>query len=74
MTAAETPNPTARRQLDMSNTLPLSPDELLTTTRAVRKRLDFERPVGLALIKESLEIALQPPTGPKCAGLALAGG
>ena len=29
----------------MSATLPLSPDELLSTTRAVRKRLDFDRPV-----------------------------
>lgn len=44
-------------------TLPLSPDELLTTTRAVRKRLDFDRPVPLPLIRECLEIALQAPTG-----------
>lgn len=40
----------------------MSPDELLTTTRTVRKRLDFERPVPLALIRECLEIALQAPT------------
>ncbi len=26
-------------------TLDLTPDELLTTTRAVRKRLDFDKPV-----------------------------
>jgi hypothetical protein len=29
----------------MSEHLTLTPDELLTTTRAVRKRLDFTRPV-----------------------------
>ena len=42
---------------------PLSPDALLTTTRAVRKRLDFDRPVERAVIEECLEIALQAPTG-----------
>ena len=31
----------------MTETLPLSPDELLTTTRAVRRRLDVDRPVPL---------------------------
>jgi nitroreductase len=40
----------------------MSPDELLTTTRTVRKRLDLERPVPLSLIRECLEIALQAPT------------
>jgi nitroreductase len=44
-------------------TLPLAPDELLTTTRSVRKRLDFDRPVPLELVRECLEIALQAPTG-----------
>src|SRR3954447_11070261 len=44
-------------------TLPLSPDELLTTTRAVRKRLDLSRPVPLDLVRECLEIALQAPSG-----------
>jgi nitroreductase len=43
--------------------LPLSPDELLTTTRTVRKRLDLDRPVPLELIRECLEIALQAPSG-----------
>lgn len=47
----------------MPATLPLSPDELLTTTRAVRRRLDFDRPVPLALVKECVEIALQAPSG-----------
>lgn len=44
-------------------TLDLSPDELLTTTRSVRKRLDFSRPVEPELIKECLELAVQAPTG-----------
>lgn len=44
-------------------TLPLSPDELLTTTRTVRKRLDLGRPVPMELVRECLEIALQAPSG-----------
>jgi nitroreductase len=43
--------------------VPLTPDELLTTTRSVRKRLDLNRPVPLDLVKECLEIALQAPNG-----------
>ncbi|MBT4521239.1 MAG: nitroreductase family protein [Halieaceae bacterium] len=43
--------------------LGLSADEVLTTTRSVRKRLDFDRPVEMELIKECLNIALQAPTG-----------
>jgi len=41
----------------------LTPDELLTTTRSVRKRLDLTRPVPLALVRECLEIPLQAPSG-----------
>ena len=48
--------------------LPLDSDQLLTTTRAVRKRLDLERPLDLALVKECLEIALQAPTGSNAQG------
>ncbi|MEU5879859.1 nitroreductase family protein [Spirillospora sp. NPDC047279] len=44
-------------------TAPLTPDELLTTTRTVRKRLDLTRPVPMELIRECLEIALQAPSG-----------
>jgi nitroreductase len=40
----------------------MSTDTLLTTTRSVRKRLDFSRDVPLALVRECLEIALQAPT------------
>jgi nitroreductase len=43
--------------------LPLPPDELLTTTRSVRKRLDLTRPVPLDLVRECLEVSLQAPTG-----------
>jgi len=43
--------------------LHLSPEELLTTTRSVRRRLDFSRPVEPEVIRECLEIALQAPTG-----------
>jgi nitroreductase len=41
----------------------LTPDELLSTTRAVRKRLDFDRPLDLSLVRECLELALQAPNG-----------
>ncbi|MYL10323.1 MAG: nitroreductase, partial [Acidimicrobiia bacterium] len=43
--------------------LDLTIDEVLTTTRAVRKRLDLERPVERAVIEECLDLALQAPTG-----------
>jgi nitroreductase len=43
--------------------LPLSPDELLTTTRAVRKRLDLSRPVDRQVIEDCIAIALQAPSG-----------
>jgi nitroreductase len=46
----------------------LTPDELLTTTRSVRRRLDFERPVELDLIRECLSLAVQAPTGGNAQG------
>jgi nitroreductase len=36
-------------------------DEVLTTTRAVRKRIDLKRPVPMELIAECIEVALQAP-------------
>ncbi len=45
----------------MEPLLNLTPDELLTTTRAVRKRLDFSRPVPQTVIEECLAVALQAP-------------
>jgi nitroreductase len=38
-------------------------DWVLTTTRAVRRRLDFDRAVDLDLVLECLDLALQAPTG-----------
>jgi nitroreductase len=38
-------------------------DELLTTTRAVRWRLDLARPVELGVVVECLRVAMQAPTG-----------
>ena len=43
--------------------LELTPDELLSTTRAVRKRLDFDQPVPPDLIRECVAAALQAPSG-----------
>jgi nitroreductase len=42
--------------------LDLTPDELLSTTRAVRKRLDFERPVEREVLEECFALAQQAPT------------
>ncbi|GGK59310.1 nitroreductase family protein [Nocardia camponoti] len=44
-------------------TLDLTPDQLLSTTRAVRKRLDFTREVPRHLIEECVDLATQAPTG-----------
>ncbi len=41
----------------------LTADEVLRTTRAIRKRLDFDRPVPRDVIRECLDIAVQAPTG-----------
>jgi nitroreductase len=43
--------------------LNLSVDEVLTTTRSVRKRLDLEKPVPRKVLLECLELAVQAPTG-----------
>jgi nitroreductase len=43
--------------------LQLSADDVLTTTRAVRKRLDLDRPVPRKVLLECLQIAVQAPTG-----------
>ena len=40
-----------------------SVDHVLSTTRSVRLRLDFDRDVSRSIIDEALEIALQAPTG-----------
>jgi nitroreductase len=43
--------------------LPLDADQLLSTTRAVRKRLDFSRPIEDSVIRECVDIAMQSPSG-----------
>jgi nitroreductase len=48
--------------------LGLSNDELLSTTRAVRKRLDLDREVPVDVLKECLELAVQAPSGSNAQG------
>jgi nitroreductase len=48
--------------------LELTPDELLSTTRSVRKRLDLERPVERSVVEECIQLALQAPTGSNAQG------
>lgn len=52
----------------MSEKLGLSADEVLTTTRAVRKRLDFDREVEMSVIEQCLDIGLQAPSGSNSQG------
>jgi nitroreductase len=40
----------------------LTPDELLATTRAVRRRLDLSRPVEREVLEDCLRLAQQAPT------------
>lgn len=49
-------------------TLNLTADQVLTTTRSVRKRLDFDKPVSREVLMECLNIALQAPTGSNAQG------
>jgi nitroreductase len=48
--------------------LNLSVDEVLTTTRSVRKRLDLEKPVPREVLLECLKLAIQAPTGSNAQG------
>jgi nitroreductase len=48
---------------DPSTRLGLSPDELLSTTRSVRRRLDLTRQVDATLIEQYLDLAQQAPSG-----------
>lgn len=51
------------RTVDEMALLEMTPHELLVTTRAVRKRLDFTRPVDDDLIRECVATAMQAPSG-----------
>jgi nitroreductase len=42
--------------------LDLTPDEVLATTRSVRRRLDLDRPVEREVLEECLRLAQQAPT------------
>lgn len=44
-------------------TAQLTVDELLTTTRSIRRRLDLDAPVDLNVVEDCLRIALQAPSG-----------
>ena len=52
----------------MAESLGLSAEEVLTTTRSVRKRLDLERPVSRETVVECLDMAHQAPTGSNAQG------
>ena len=41
----------------------LEADRLLSTTRAVRRRLDLERPVSREVVESCIEVAMQAPIG-----------
>jgi len=47
----------------MSRTLGLSAIEVLSTTRSVRRRMDFDRPVPPDVIRDCLDLATQAPVG-----------
>ena len=48
--------------MDLGDTLDLTPDELLSTTRSVKRRLDLTRPVAAELLEECVRLAVQAPT------------
>jgi nitroreductase len=51
-----------------SPSLDLTPDQLLSTTRTVLKRLDLTRPVEDELLQECFDLAFQAPTGGNAQG------
>jgi nitroreductase len=51
------------RRLELTGAGRLTADELLTTTRSIRRRLDLDSPVELSTVEECLRIALQAPSG-----------
>ncbi len=58
MSTQRLPNATGAKGIDVA-----SVDKALTTTRAVRRRLDLETPVDLQIIYDCIDIAEQAPTG-----------
>src|SRR5262249_40583012 len=62
------PLQTERMTMDLATV-----DELLTTTRSIRRRLDLTRPVERGVLEQCLEIAIQAPTGGATARYHLGG-
>ena len=58
----------ATRNAEVMTAHDLTPDQLLTTTRSVRRRLDLTRAVPRELIEECLQVAMQAPTGSNLQG------
>lgn len=52
----------------MTESIGLSAEQVLMTTRSVRKRLDLEKPVSRETITACIEMALQAPTGGNAQG------
>jgi nitroreductase len=48
--------------MEVGDMLDLTPDELLSTTRSVKRRLDLTRPVAPELLEECVRLAVQAPT------------
>jgi len=57
------PRRSARATFPLMGLLDLDPDQLLSTTRAVRRRLDLTRDVPDELIRECVALAFQSPSG-----------
>src|SRR5205823_1776513 len=53
----------SRRESLSKVLLELTPDEVLSTTRAVRRRLDLSRPVEREVLEECFRLAQQAPNG-----------
>ena len=51
------------RRISAENIDTASVDAALGTTRAVRRRLDLDRPVDLQIIHDCIDVAEQAPTG-----------
>ena len=62
MEAASGARSSVHREQRVVRRLGLTADELLSTTRAVRKRLDFDRDVEPELIEECVRLAQQAPS------------
>ena len=51
-----------RQEVEMNIDVAVA-DHLLTTTRGIRRRMDFARPVDISIIDKCIEVAIQAPVG-----------